>query len=361
MNDLSSRAPGRVELLGNHTDYNEGVVLSCAINYGVRAHGTRRSGGEIELLSELNSAPVRLTVGEIKPLSGDASWANYPLGVVQVFRDAGHQVDGFAAAYSSDLPAGAGLSSSAALEVATAVLLCKIFSLEVSPLDLAKLCRKAENDFVGVQCGLLDQVSSVFGKEGQAVYLDCRSEEVENIVLPKGLALLVFHCGVPHRLVGGEYNERRTQCFTAARELGVKALRDVSGKQLAEARGSLDPLVYRRAAHVVGENERVLAGIGFLRAGDGASFGKLMFESHDSSRSNFENSSPELDALVEIARETPGVLGSRLTGGGFGGATISLVEAESLESAAKRLDAEYTRRTGNRGHAYPCESADGAR
>lgn len=360
MSDLSSSAPGRVELLGNHTDYNEGVVLSCAINYGVRAHGGKRSGGEIELRSELNSAPVCLAVSEVAPLTGQASWANYPLGVVQVLRAAGHGVEGFAASFTSDLPAGAGLSSSAALEVATAVLLCKIFALDISPLDVAKLCRKAENDFVGVQCGLLDQVSSVFGKAGHAVYLDCRSETVETIALPHGLALLVFHSGVPHRLVGGEYNERRAQCFMAARELGVKALRDVSGAQLAAARGSLDSLVYRRAAHIVGENARVLAGIEFLRAGDGGAFGSLMFESHESSRLDFENSSPELDVLVEIAHEIPGVLGSRLTGGGFGGATISLVEAGFLETAARRMDTEYTRRTGNRGHAYPCESADGA-
>ena len=361
MSLLSSHAPGRVELLGNHTDYNEGVVLSCAINYGVDARGEAQPGsGEIFLCSDLNTQPVRVSLDEIAPLSGPASWANYPLGVAQVLRADGHPIEAFSADFASDLPPGAGLSSSAALEVATAALLCKIFALDIAPLTLAKLCRRAENEFVGVQCGLLDQVSSVFGKADHAVYLDCRSEQIKNIPLPSGLALLVFHCGVPHRLVGGEYNERRTQCFAAARALGVPALRDVSGAQLEAARGRLDPLIYRRVAHVVGEGERVFAGIDYLRAGDGQAFGKLMFESHESSRLNFENSSPELDALVEIARGEPGILGSRLTGGGFGGATISLVEESRVEAATKHLSEEYTRRTGNQGRAYLCKSADGA-
>ena len=187
---------------------------------------------------------------------------------------------------------GAGLSSSAALEVATAKLLMKLFSLEIEPMALAKLCRRAENDFVGVKSGLLDQVSSIFGRRGQAVYLDCRSEQVENIPLPAHTALLVFHCGIEHQLVGGEYNERRDQCFAAARAMNVPALRDVSQAQLDAARPHLDPLVYRRAAHIVGENERVFAGIDYLRRGDGAAFGRLMFASHESSRVNFENSSP---------------------------------------------------------------------
>lgn len=361
MSLLSSHAPGRVELLGNHTDYNEGVVLSCAINYGVDARGAAEpASGEIVLRSDLNADPVRVPLDAIVPLEGSASWANYPLGVTHILRGVGHAIGAFSAEFSSDLPAGAGLSSSAALEVATAALLCKMFALDIAPLALAKLCRRAENEFVGVQCGLLDQVSSVFGKADHAVYLDCRSEQVENIPLPAHLALLVFHCGVPHRLVGGEYNERREQCFTAARELGVRALRDVDSARLESARGQLDPLIYRRAAHIVGEDERVFAGIDHLRAGDGGAFGRLMFESHESSRLNFENSSPELDVLVEIAREAPGILGSRLTGGGFGGATISLVDESQVETAARHLAAEYTRRTGNEGHAYLCKSADGA-
>ena len=357
---FSSRAPGRVELLGNHTDYNEGVVLSAAINYAVTTHGEATAGRQATVRSAFAADLVSASLDHLSPLTDESAWANYSLGVAAMLREEGFTLGGFDMRVDSDLPAGAGLSSSAALEVATARLLMKLYSLEIDPMRLAKICRRAENDFVGVQCGLLDQVSSIFGKRGHAIYLDCRSEQVENIPLPPDTALLVFDCGVAHRLVGGEYNERREQCFAAARALGVKALRDVTGERLKASRAQLDPLVYRRAAHIVGEDERVFAGIDALRRGDGAAFGELMFASHESSRANFENSTPELDALVAIAREEPGVLGSRLTGGGFGGATISLVESVRAEDIAHHLSERYTARTGNRGRAHLCESADGA-
>ena len=356
----ASRAPGRVELLGNHTDYNEGVVLSAAINYAVRTYGEVITEPRAKVHSSFAAEPVDVPLDALTPLVGESSWANYSLGVAAILREEGYTFGGFDMEVESDLPAGAGLSSSAALELATARLLMKLYSLEIEPLRLAKICRRAENDFVGVKCGLLDQVSSIFGRRGQAVHLDCRSEEIENIPLPTGTALLVFHCGVEHRLVGGEYNERREQCFAAASALGVKALRDVTRAELENMRARLDPIVYRRAAHIVGENERVFAGIEALRNRDGAAFGKLMFASHESSRTNFENSTPELDVLVEIARGESGVYGSRLTGGGFGGATISLVEGTCAEAIARSLEEKYTAQTGNRGRAYPCESADGA-
>jgi galactokinase len=359
-NPLSARAPGRVELLGNHTDYNEGYVLSAAINYAVSARGSLQAGGKISLHSALSAEPVQVALDSIQPLSGSEAWANYPLGVIRILQEEGFALEGMELEFSSDLPTGAGLSSSAALEVATGQLVMKLSNLEIDRLRLAKLCRRAENDFVGVKCGLLDQVSSVFGKRGHAIYLDCRTEEVSNIPLPENVALLVFHGGVEHRLVGGEYNERREQCFAAAKTLGAPALRDVSAEQLSLARRQLDDTVYRRAAHVVGENERVLQGIEFLRSGDGKEFGQLMFASHESSRENFENSTPELDVLVELAHKEPGVLGSRLTGGGFGGATISLVERERAAEIADHLTKNYAARTGNQGKAYLCESADGA-
>ncbi len=261
MQTFSARAPGRVELLGNHTDYNEGVVLSAAINYEVSVQGERLTEAVASVESALSPEPVRQPLDDMQRQEGTRSWANYSLGVVDSLQEEGFPLGGFHMSISSDLPAGAGLSSSAALEVATGRLLMKMFSLEIDPLRLAKLCRRAENDFVGVQCGLLDQVSSVFGRRGKAIYLDCRSEQVENVPLPEGTALLVFHCGVEHRLVGGEYNERREQCFAAAAALGVQALRDVSSAQLEANRARLDPLIFRRAAHIVGEDERVFAGI----------------------------------------------------------------------------------------------------
>ena len=359
MQKITAHAPGRVELLGNHTDYNDGYVLSAAIDRGVTITGQARAGGKITLRSLTLEGEVEVSLDDLRKQTTQA-WANYPLGVVDAFRGENFALGGFSAEISSDLPLGAGLSSSAALEVATATLLRKLFTLKIDALQLAKLCRKAENEFVGVNCGLLDQVSSAFGKKGHAIFLDCRNETVKTVPFPAGVALLITHSGVKHALVGGEYNERRAQCFDAAQRLGARALRDVTSAQLEVARSELPPLDYRRAAHVVGENERVLRGIDLLRAGDVVSFGELMFTSHDSSRVNFENSTPELDALVSIARDTPGVLGSRLTGGGFGGATVSLIEREAAERAAQTFTAQYLERTGHTCQTYLCEIADGA-
>ncbi len=359
MSTTTAHAPGRVELLGNHTDYNEGVVLSAAIDRGVTIQGRAGANGKISLHSGTMESSVEADLAHIAP-SEKTPWANYPLGVVWSFLGEKFPLGGFAAEISSDLPLGAGLSSSAALEVATAVFLKKMFGLEIDTLRLAKLCRKAENEFVGVNCGLLDQVSSAFGKKGHAIFLDCRNETVDTIAFPSGVELLITHSGVKHALVGGEYNERRLQCFEAAEKLGAKALRDVTSVRLSEAKDALPPLAYRRAAHVVGENERVLAGIEFLKSGDVKSFGELMFQSHKSSGDNFENSTPELDALVAIARDEPGVLGSRLTGGGFGGATVSLIERNAAERISANFTKKYKDRTGHDCQTYLCEIADGA-
>ena len=214
MQFVSSFAPGRVELLGNHTDYNQGVVLSAAIDLGITAAGKRREDGRIILSSEGITGFVE--AGE-EILAAQDSWADYPLGVAKVLKDAGYPVRGFEAEFSSTLPLGAGLSSSAAIEVSTAVLLTRLFDFAIGPLDMAKLCRKAENEFVGVSCGLLDQVSSIFGKKDHAIYLDCRAETVATIPFPHDVGLLIVHSGVKHALTGGEYNERRDQCFEAAK------------------------------------------------------------------------------------------------------------------------------------------------
>jgi len=351
-------APGRIELLGNHTDYNDGFVLSAAIDRGVTISGAATDDGVVTLRSLLFDEEVRGPLGNIAPLT-DQPWANYPLGVVWCLSEKGCALRGFRAEFSSTLPTGAGLSSSAAMEVATAIFLTKLFGTNVAPMELAKLCRRAENEFVGVNCGLLDQVSSVFGRAHHAVFLDCRAETVELVPFPENVELLVAHSGVRHALTGGEYNERRAQCFAAAKALGVSALRDASSDQLAAA--PLDPVVRRRATHIVGENERVLAGIDCLRRGDVADFGRLMFESHESSRVNFENSTPELDALVEITRGEPGVFGARLTGGGFGGATVSLVEKARAQSIAESVAKKYRDRTGNVSDTWVCDISDGAR
>lgn len=355
MQFVSSFAPGRVELLGNHTDYNQGVVLSAAIDLGITAKGKRREDDRIVLASDGIAGVVEAGVAD---LAAKDIWADYPLGVTKVLKDAGYPISGFEAEFSSTLPPGAGLSSSAAIEVSTAVLLTRLFDFAIAPLDLAKLCRKAENEFVGVSCGLLDQVSSIFGKKDHAIYLDCRAETVATIPFPHDVGLLIVHSGVKHALTGGEYNERRDQCFEAAKILGVPALRDATSAQLAAA--SMPPLVKRRAAHIVGENERVFAAVDFLKQGDVDAFGRLMSDSHRSSIENFENSTRELDALVEIACGQEGVHGARLTGGGFGGAIVALVDLVSLDEIAGVVVAEYLEKTGNQGAAYRCLLGDGA-
>lgn len=357
---LTSYAPGRVELLGNHTDYNEGVVLAAAIDRGVTLTGDKTGSSKVVVGDSKAGLHYETDAESLAPTK-EQDWSNYLVGVLDVFKKNGLPVSGFHAEIASTLPQGAGLSSSAALEVATAMLLQKLYGLNLDRLQIAKMCRRAENEFVGVNCGLLDQASSAFGKAGHAIFLDCRAETVETIPFPQGVELLITQCGVPHRLAGGEYNERRLQCFDAAARLGAKALRDVTSGQLEAAIKELPELSYKRAAHVVGENERVMQGINFLRSCDVAGFGDLMFASHESSRVNFENSTPELDLLVEIAHGLPGVLGSRLTGGGFGGATVTLLERDKAADIQEALIARYHEKTGFTAKAHLCEIADGAR
>jgi galactokinase len=355
MQSASSFAPGRVELLGNHTDYNGGVVLSVAINLGIAARGRARNDEKIRLTSEGLSGVVN---ADLETLAPNDSWADYPLGVAKVLHDNGFPIAGFEANFSSNLPLGAGLSSSAAIEVSMAVLLTRLFNFQVPPIDLARLCRKAENEYVGVSCGLLDQVSSIFGEKDHAIFLDCRAETVETLPFPPEVGLLVVHSGVKHALSGGEYNERRDQCFEAAEILGVPALRDATSEQLAAA--VMPALVKRRAAHIIGENERVFQAVDYLKRHDAVALGELMRESHRSSMENFENSTPELDALVEISCAQGGVYGARLTGGGFGGAIVALVSLSAIDDIAKSVEAEYFERTGHNGKAYKCLIGDGA-
>lgn len=356
MEEAKAFAPGRVEVLGNHTDYNGGVVLSAALELGVEASARRLPGGRVELQSEGMGGVEGFERGGGFVRSG--KWTDYPLGVAEMLAAAGAEAGGFSISFRSTLPSGAGLSSSAALEVATAVALLRLYPLPMGRMDVARLCRRAENEFVGVNCGLLDQASSVFGRRGHLVFLDCRSEGVEAIPFPEGLGLLVVDSGVKHALVGGEYNERREQCFEAARRMGVAALRDASGAQLEAA--AVPELAKRRARHVVGENERVFRAVEALRRGDPRVLGGLMVESHRSSMGNFENSTAELDALVDFAVSQKGCLGARLTGGGFGGSIVALVEEGSAQRVLEDVVSGYRERTGNRAKGFFCRPWDGA-
>ena len=351
-------APGRVELLGNHTDYNEGLALAAAIDLGVTIRAEKLDADLIEVSSETNGRKVSIPLKNLQRLEEDA-WANYPVGVIRVLRDAGFEIGGLRLRVNSNLPPGSGLSSSAAFEVATAVAALELFNLSIEPMALAKFCQKAENEFVGVRCGLLDQASSVFGRDDEVILLDFRTTTARTVPLSPDVALLLVDSGVPHQLTGGEYNERRSQCQAAAAALGVKALRDVTSDIVASA--SLDTLIRARALHITGENERVLAGVAALASGQMQKFGQLMFQSHESSRHNFDNSTPFLDALVEIAASIEGVLGARLTGGGFGGSTIWLVEREKAQEILSKIPEAYRQKTGATSKALLTKASQGAR
>jgi len=353
---FSTFAPGRVEILGNHTDYNGGVVLSSALQLGVTATGDRLPGGRIELSSEGFEGLEK--IDRRAGLQRTGKWTDYPLGVAEMLGRAGGEPGGFSIRFSSTLPRGAGLSSSAALEVATAALLLRLYPVPLTRLEIAKLCRRAENEFVGVNCGLLDQATSVFGRRDHLVLLDCRAESVETIPLPPRFALLVVDSGVKHALVGGEYNERREQCFQAARLMGIEFLRDTNPEQLEDF--DLPEPFKRRARHVVGENDRVLQAVEALKIGDIDRLGRLMTASHRSSMENFENSTPELDLLVDLATRQAGCFGARLTGGGFGGAVVALVERDAAERIARDARVLYESRTGLKATALVCLASDGA-
>ncbi|AFV76406.1 galactokinase [Thermus oshimai JL-2] len=318
--EASAQAPGRVNLLGEHTDYQEGYVLPTPLPYFTRVE-VGRAEGRVEAYSE--------TLKELRarPLGGgpQGDFLDYLLGVVWALREAGHRVEGARFYIRSDLPMGAGLSSSAALEVAALKALRALHRLPLSDQEVALLARKAEAEYVGVRCGIMDQMAASLGQVGQALFLDTRTLAHENLPLPPGVRVAVLDLGLGRRLSESGYNERRKEAEEAARRLGVKALRDVADLCMVE---SLPPPLDRRARHIVGENLRVLRGVEALRRGDARAFGELMTQSHRSLSRDYEVSLPELDALVEEALKA-GAFGAKLTGAGFGGAVVALV-AEGL-------------------------------
>jgi len=354
--EIVAYAPGRIEILGNHTDYNEGFVLSAAIDAGI-AYGLSSSGdATCTLYSADFEKSVRCPAAE--PGRTDKErWSNYSRGVFTFLQEKyGFTPRGFFGTQIGDIPVGAGLSSSAALDIASGLAIAALHGIVPDKIDLARIGQKAEHEFAGVRCGLLDQISSLFGQEHALVFTDFRSLVVDAVSLPNNYAFMIANTAVKHALVDSEYNERRQRCEQAAayfaRELGprIKALRDVTGADMEAHRGRLDPAVWKRAAHPVGENERVLRGVEALRLGNAAEFGRLMFASHDSSRIYFENSCPELDTLVDAARVIPGVLGARLSGGGFGGSIVALIESNRAAAIGEALAAAY-----NRAYGHPIE------
>jgi len=357
---LTIAAPGRVNLIGEHTDYNDGFVFPAAINrhvvMAVRPRVDRRVC--IQAL-DLDDEAV-FDLDDVQP-SSDHGWNNYQRGVAWALQDAGYTLKGFDAVMSSDVPVGAGLSSSAAVEIACAYVFQTIGPFELDGVKRALLCQKAENEFVGMRCGIMDQYIISLGKRDHALLIDCRSLDYSLAAIPSGYHLLICNTNKHRGLVDSEYNTRRQECETGASTLGVKALRDVTPAQLEAAKDELSEVVYRRCRHIVTENERVMQAVEALGTCDIALFGALMNQSHVSLRDDYEVSCAELDAMVDVLWEQPGVVGARMTGAGFGGCAVALVEAEQSEATATRVAPAYQQASGLEATIYVCAAEDGVR
>jgi galactokinase len=366
---LNVRAPGRVNLLGEHVDYNDGPVLPAAIDRAVFLAATEEPSRSVVLYAADMGEEVSIDLDNLEsktcrqgePLPG---WALYPAGVAFALQNAGLEVCGVRVAYASDVPIGAGLSSSAAVEVGFAALWQAMGGWQVERLKLAQLCQKAENEYVGVACGLMDQFASACGVEGHALYFDTRSLDWRPAPLPEGTALVIADSGVRRDLTTSAYNERRAACERAVTILqeylpDIHALRDVQVTECAAYSVMLPDIIRRRAEHVVKEIARVESALNALNRDDKQAMGALMYAGHKSLRELYEVSTPELDALVELSRGLEGCIGARLTGAGFGGCTINLVEAEQAQGFIEGLKAGYLERTGRRAQIYLCQASQG--
>lgn len=359
--EFVTRAPGRIEFIGNHTDYNGGTVLGASIDRGVGVAVARRTDGKRRFFSAYSGKLVELSAGTPTRQEGEASWTNYPLGVIAALGAFGLQApEGFDYLADSDLPTGAGLSSSAAIELASALAFLGLTGQTADRETVVKIGKHAENHFVGVPCGILDQGVSGFGRAGRLVFIDCKGPRFDTVPMPAGTAFWIFNTHTKHALVDGLYAARHRECMSAAAALGVKLLVEVTPAGLAAAEAQVEPVAYKRARHVVEEIARVDACVKALEAGDLATVGGLLTASHRSSQHLFENSTPELDFLVDTLTATAGVFGARLTGGGFGGAVMALA-AESFDAAqAETVAAAYAARFGARPDVLPMRTGEGA-
>jgi galactokinase len=365
-----ARAPGRVNLLGEHVDYNDGFVLPAAIDRATCLAFRLSESGDSRLVAADLSEEVRLdprnieskTGADGKPLPG---WALYPAGVAWALGCAGQRTPGLEAVYASDVPTGAGLSSSASVELAFAAAWQSASGEGLSAMQLATLCQRAENQYVGMNCGIMDQFASACGRQGHALLLDCRSLDWQPIPLPEEVSIVIADTSVRRSLVSSAYNVRRAACEQAVRILqealpGIRALRDVRLEDYRRLESRLPEDIRKRARYIIEEMERMRTAPTLLRQGDLRGFGLLMNECHAGLRDLYEVSCPELDAMVEIAQSLPGCQGARLTGGGFGGCTVNLVDSTLAESFARELRTRYGNQTGKQAEVYICRAADGA-
>ncbi len=356
---LVARAPGRVNLIGEHTDYNDGFVLPCAIGFEAVVAAAPGDAGTIDSVA-VDVASDRDRFGLDGAISHAGGWRDYVRGVAQVLGESG-ALSGARLAIAGNVPPGSGLSSSAALEVAVGRALLGVAGREMAPDALAKAAQRAENDFVGCACGIMDQLISTRGVAGHALLIDCRSLGCTPVAMPRGAAVVIVNSGVRHTHAGGDYNERRAQCEAAARHYGVPALRDLDEAGLVAGQGGLDPVAFRRARHVVTENARTVSAADALTAGDLRAMGALMAASHVSMRDDFEITVPAIDRLVEIAdKMLAGEGGARMTGGGFGGCIVALVPEDRVEALRTAIIRDYRTPEGHMPDIHICTAAAGA-
>lgn len=360
-------APGRVNLIGEHTDYNGGFVFPCALSFGNYCLIRRTDRPSVRFFSMNMKFEAEVSVEDLdKPVGKE--WVNYPIGVFAQFLKKGIKFErGADLLFYGDVPAGAGLSSSAALEVVTAVAVNTVFGAGLPEIELVKMAQKAEHEFAGVMCGIMDQFASAMGRKDHAVYLNCDTLEYELVPLKlDGVKLVIGNTNSPHKLDSGKYNERVRECRAAVAALQpykvISQLADISVEEFGRLSDHIqDSTVMRRARHVVSEIERTREAVALLKSGNIEAFGKLMNESHASLRDDYEVTGPELDAMVDAAQQTEGVLGSRMTGGGFGGCTVSLVKDWAVNNFTGRVGADYKAKTGLIPEFYIAETSDGGR
>jgi galactokinase len=358
------RAPGRVNVIGEHTDYNDGFVLPAAIEFYCWAAVAPRPDRKLVIYSENFNESVEGALDSLSPL-GKKHWANYPLGVAWALRQAGKALTGASIYIRGEVPLGAGLSSSAAIEVAVGFALLSQSELAVDRSELAQLCQKAENEFVGARVGIMDQFVSCHGRASHALLLDCRSLQHEFVKIPANLRLVICNTMVKRELASGEYNARRAECEEGVRILRkvfplIRALRDVTLSQLEDQSQNLSPRVFSRCRHVVTENARVQSAVEAFRRGDIKALGPLMRDSHRSLANDYEVSCKELDLMVEIAMAQPGLIGARMTGGGFGGCTINLVESAAVNDFRRNVAGAYSSKTGRTPEIFVSPASEGA-
>ena len=363
---VTAQAPGRLEILGNHTDYNDGVVLSCAVEQHTSFTIAPAKDKNLCRIKDYKyDSEASFTLDDLdNPTPGE--WVNYLKGVIWEMNKRSISVDGVDVVMNSTVPLSAGMSSSAAMEVGFCFALKEIFNIELDNTEWAKIGQGVENNYLGVSTGLLDQFSSIYGKKDSLIMSDFRINEViKTVKLPSGYVFVVANSMEKHDLVDSEYNVRRKDCESAAAKLhaaesSIKALRDVSMEHLEANKELLSHREYLHAKHIVGECERVVQGVEYLEKGDVKAFGQLLFDSHESSRVNFENSTKRLDYLVELAKSIPGCLGARLSGGGFGGISIHLVEEAEADTYAERLSTAFKLQTGDEPQIIKCAIGEGA-